>query len=165
MSFFNYSDTNEAREVLICQGYQDSEEIIITKKIANLINLLLFFAIEGTTVSCMLKKMYNLCVQSILKKNTTINYNSNLSINTLKYLNFTFKYISSGSVPMAFSAISPYFLFSKIFDNDESKDVKSDIKKLLNSMINDQTAENKKKIKHILSKSMLMHSLITFHHE
>ncbi|CAK6537519.1 MAG: hypothetical protein IRD7MM_03260 [Candidatus Midichloria mitochondrii] len=128
-----------------------SEEILIMKGIANSIKLLLSFAIEGTKAFTMLEKMHYFCLKELClyENENDTEINNVASLGTLRYLSLVFKYVSSGNIPIAFSAVAPCFLLKKKYDN-ESENIKNEIKNFLDLIAEDQTLETKKNMENII---------------
>ena len=135
-----------------------NDEVLIMRGIANSVKLLLSFAIEETRAYSILEKMYYLSIKNNEVKSALIE-NKSTSIYTLYYLSFIFKYVSSGNIPIAFSALAPCFLLKKKQD-PESENIKNEIKIFLNLVAEDQTVETKKIMQNVILNSIRIYSSI-----
>lgn len=147
--------SNKIATIDIASIHQQKEEnFVVMKNIGSSIELLLAFAIEGTMAFKMLYKMRTICFE--LAGDTIAN---DVSIEALRYLSFIFKYVSTGNIPMAFSAVAPFFLFDVSLAH-KHLDIKKEIENFLNVMAEDQSAETRRNMEDVMLNSMKIYSTI-----
>ena len=131
------------------------ENMVVIKNIGNSIELLLNSAIKGTRAFKLLDQMRELC----LEKSCNYDAQKHTSTEAIRYVSFIYKYVSTGNIPMAFSAVAPWFLFDR-GQGPHSRVVKKEVANFLNVIAEDQTMTIRKSMEEIMLNSIKIYASI-----